>query len=41
MGSPFEEASQAFLDPLYFSVYERIEDGEEPGRPSALLKGCC
>ena len=28
-GVSFEEASQVFLDPLYFSVYERIEDGEE------------
>jgi len=28
-GLSFEEATQAFLDPLCFSVLERIEDGEE------------
>ena len=28
-GVSFEEASRVFLDPLYFSVYERIQDGEE------------
>ncbi|MGD0798766.1 MAG: BrnT family toxin [Acidobacteriaceae bacterium] len=28
-GVSFEQASRVFLDPLYFSVYERIEDGEE------------
>ena len=29
MASRFEEATEAFLDPFYVSVLERIEDGEE------------
>ncbi len=28
-GVSFEEASQVFLDPLYMSLKERIEDGEQ------------
>ena len=35
----FEEASQVFLDPLYFSVYERIEDGEERWQSFGLVGG--
>jgi uncharacterized DUF497 family protein len=38
-GVTFEEASQAFLDPLYFSVCERIEDGEERWQTFGRVEG--
>jgi uncharacterized DUF497 family protein len=35
----FEEARQAFLDPLSFSVLERIEDGEERWQTFGMVDG--
>jgi uncharacterized protein len=35
----FEEAIHVFLDPLYVSVYERIEDGEERWQTFGLVGG--
>ena len=37
-GVSFEEASQVFLDPLYVSVLERIENGEERWRTFGIVK---
>ena len=37
-GVSFEEASQVFLDPLHFSVLERIENGEERWRTFGTAK---
>ena len=36
-GISFEQASRVFLDPLYFSIYERIEDGEERWQTFGLV----
>jgi uncharacterized DUF497 family protein len=38
-GVSFEEASQAFLDPLYVSVKDRIEDGEQRWRTFGEVEG--
>ena len=38
-GVSFEEASRVFLDPFYFSLYERIEDGEERWQTFGLVGG--
>ena len=36
-GISFEQASRVFLDPLYFSIYERIEGGEERWQTFGLV----
>ncbi len=36
-GISFEQASRVFFDPLYFSIYERIEDGEERWQTFGLV----
>jgi uncharacterized DUF497 family protein len=36
-GISFEQASRVFLDPLCFSIYERIEDGEERWQTFGLV----
>jgi uncharacterized DUF497 family protein len=38
-GISFEEAAQVFRDPLYVSVQERIEDGEERWQTFGLVGG--
>jgi uncharacterized DUF497 family protein len=35
----FEEASQVFLDSLYFSVKEREEDGEQRWQTFGIING--
>ena len=39
-GVGFEEATQVFLDPLYVSVKERIEDGEQRWQTFGEVDGC-
>lgn len=39
-GVSFEEASQAFLDPLFVSVKDRIEGGELRWRTYGVVEGC-
>lgn len=39
-GVRFEEASLVFLDPLFVSVKERIEDGEQRWQTFGLVEGC-
>jgi hypothetical protein len=39
-GVRFEEATQVFLDPLYVSVKDRIQDGEERWRTYGEVDGC-
>jgi hypothetical protein len=38
-GVSFEDATQVFLDPLYVSVKDRIEDGEERWRTYGEVEG--
>jgi len=38
-GVSFEEASQVFLDPLYVSVKEREEDGEQRWQTFGIIDG--
>ena len=38
-GVSFEEASQVFLDPLYVSVKEREEDGEQRWQTFGIING--
>ena len=38
-GISFEEASHAFFDPLFVSVLDRIEDGEERWRTYREVEG--
>ncbi len=38
-GVSFEEACAAFLDPLYVSVQDRIEDGEPRWQTLGLVEG--
>jgi len=38
-GVSFEEAAEVFLDPLYVSVRERIEDGEERWQTFGVVEG--
>jgi uncharacterized DUF497 family protein len=38
-GVSFEEASQVFLDPLYVSVKERAEDGEQRWQKFGIING--
>ena len=39
-GVSFEEASQVFLDPLFVSLKERIEDGEQRWQTYGEVKRC-
>jgi len=39
-GVSFEEASQLFLDPLFVSVKDRIEAGEQRWRTYGEVDGC-
>jgi uncharacterized DUF497 family protein len=39
-GVSYEEASRVFFDPLYVSVKDRIEDGEERWRTYGEVDGC-
>ncbi len=38
-GVSFEEAAQVFRDPLYVSVKERVEDGEQRWQTFGLVGG--
>ena len=38
-GVDFEEASQVFLDPLFVSVLDRVQDGEQRWRTYGKVKG--
>lgn len=38
-GISFEEASRVFLDPLYFSLKEREEDGEQRWQTFGMVNG--
>lgn len=38
-GVSFEEAAQVFRDPMYVSVQDRIEDGEERWQTFGLVDG--
>ena len=38
-GVSFEEASTVFLDPLYVSVQDRIEDGEARWQTFGVVEG--
>jgi hypothetical protein len=39
-GVSFQQASQVFLDPLFVSVKERIQDGEQRWRTFGEVDGC-
>jgi uncharacterized DUF497 family protein len=39
-GIGFEEASQVFYDPLFVSVKERIQDGEQRWQTFGEVQGC-
>jgi uncharacterized DUF497 family protein len=39
-GISFEEASQVFLDTLFISVKDRVEDGEQRWRTYGEIEGC-
>jgi uncharacterized DUF497 family protein len=38
-GISFDEASQVFADPYYFSLSERVEDGEQRWQSFGIVKG--
>jgi hypothetical protein len=38
-GISFEQASQVFLDPLFLSVLDRVQDGEQRWRTYGKVKG--
>jgi hypothetical protein len=39
-GVGFEQATQVFLDPLFVSLKERIEDGEQRWQTFGEVEGC-